>query len=619
MLEDATQAATVLTPEQEAIAAAPPTARLLVTAGAGTGKTHVLVERLRRLADDYELNLANDVLVVSFSRAAVGEIRRRMRERGGAAAYGAVSTFDSFASQLLAQHSQIQALGGMGFDERIEAAIRLLESSDDARTQINRLQHVIVDEVQDLVGVRRELVQAILTYAGSGFTLFGDPAQGIYNFQAADPLERQVGSALFFDWVKRKLPGPAADEPKLSKNFRYETADARSAEWAGPLLNGESPDYRDILDQLEDGVYDLETVGGIDELVDELRARARRRTTDETIGILCRFNFEVLRISEKLASAGITHHYQRPASDRAVPAWVAAVLGGCDTSQLGHTAFTELAAARGDVPPNAWVLLKRFDPRGNRDMLDLQKVQERIRIGDVPTEIVAPTADAIVVSTIHRAKGLEFDRVLLFEPNAPIVGEDVDAGERARELYVARTRARRRYGVLSRGPREYAKKDGNPGDVWTVQRFFGRGRPRVAEIEVKGVHSWAQDPAGAFAFVDDAADLQRYIDDKVRPLDPLRLRRAAVPLPHVGTRFYYVIQHDGRNVGVADIGWIVKALCRPREERNWPATIDGLFVESVDTVAGTSAAGKRAGLTSSGLWLRVRPYGLGRLHWEKNG
>src|SRR5262249_10339980 len=97
VLDDPTEVP-VPTPEQDAIAAAPPNARLLVTAGAGTGKTYVLVERLRRLADDYGLNLADDVLVVSFSRAAVGEIRRRLRSHGGAPAYGTVTTFDSFAT-----------------------------------------------------------------------------------------------------------------------------------------------------------------------------------------------------------------------------------------------------------------------------------------------------------------------------------------------------------------------------------------------------------------------------------------------------------------------------------------------------------------------------------------
>jgi hypothetical protein len=147
-----------------------------------------------------------------------------------------------------------------------------------------------------------------------------------------------------------------------------------------------------------------------------------------------------------------------------------------------------------------------------------------------------------------------------------------------------------------------------------VHGFAGQRR-YVKEIEVKGNHSWAQDPAGGFAFQGEAEAIQRYIEANVRPLDPLRLRRTTVRMPD-GPRIYYVIEHDGTNVGVADIGWIIKAILRPRYDRNWPAWIDGIFVEAVDTAAGTSAAGSRAGLTSSGLWLRVRPYGLGRLHWE---
>jgi AAA domain/UvrD-like helicase C-terminal domain len=597
------------------IAGASPTARLLVTAGAGTGKTHVLIERLHRLAENYDLNLADDVLVVSFSRAAVGEIRRRMRAQDGAAAYGTVMTFDSFASRLLARHAQAQALEGQDFDARIEAARRLIGTSEDARAEIQRLQHVIVDEVQDLVGVRRELVQAILEHAESGFTLFGDPAQGIYNFQADDPAERQLGSLVFFEWVAR-LPGPPVERPELTKNFRYQTPEAHSAEWAGQLLNGDDPDYREILDKLEEGLYDLEAIGDLDRLVEELCEHTGQ--DDGSIGILCRFNFEVLRVSQKLAAAGVAHHYQRPASDNAVPAWVARLIGPCDSARLGRRAFDKLTAAVDDVPPNAWTLLRRFDPRGSRDMLDLQKIQERIRLGDIPTELAQPTDLRIVVSTIHRAKGLEFDRVVLFEPDrATGDAEEIEIGESARQLYVARTRARRRYGLLNRGPREYARKDGNPGDVWTVLGFAGPRR-YVKELEIKGNHSWAQDPAGGFGFEGDALDLQRYIEAEVDALDPLRLRRTAVWVSGLGDGFYYVIEHNGHDVGVADIGWIIEALLRPRYERNWPTSIDGLFVETVDTVAGTSAAGTRAGLSSSGLWLRVRPYGLGRLLWEDN-
>src|SRR5262249_1006261 len=149
--------------------------------------------------------------------------------------------------------------------------------------------------------------------------------------------------------------------------------------------------------------------------------------------------------------------------------WVARTLRSCDTSHLGRTAFETIAADLDGIPSNAWPLLKRFDPRGSRDMLDLLKVQERIRVGDIPPELTESAAAKIVVSTIHRAKGLEFDRVLLFEPGGSSgVEEEYEIGEAARQLYVARTRARRRYGVITRGQREYAKKQGNPGEVWIV-------------------------------------------------------------------------------------------------------------------------------------------------------
>jgi superfamily I DNA/RNA helicase len=617
-----TRAATVnpvddqLTAEQELIASAPPSARLLVTAGAGTGKTHVLIARLQHLADTHNLALADEVLVVSFSRAAVGEIRRRMHQTGGAAAYGAVSTFDSYAAQLLARFAPEKLLGFTSFDDRIEAALELIRSSEETQEQLRRLRHVIVDEVQDLVGVRRELVQVVLEHADTGFSLFGDPAQGIYNFQAQDRLERQVGSLLFFEWVRNAFHDPPVEEVTLTKNFRYETDAAASAEWAGPLLNSPEPDYQKVLNYLEDGMYDLEQVGTIDDLVPELRALSRRGD-QATIGILCHFNFEVLRVSERLARAGIDHRYQRAAADRSVPVWVAQALRTYDTTRVGRSAFEARVAGLEGIPSDAWILLKRFDSRGNRDSLDLGKVQERIRLGDIPTELTEPAPANIVVSTIHRSKGLEFDRVFLFEPeDADVEGETFELGESARQLYVARTRARHRYGVLTRERREWAKRRGNPGDVWAVFGFAGKRR-YVREIEIKGSQSWTQDPAGAFGFVADAEQTQRYIESEVRPLQPLELRRTRVEMPD-GPRYYYVIEHEGRDVGVADIGLVVKVLCRARDEGSWPNRIDGIFVESVDTAAGTSAAGTRAGLTLSGLWMRVRPYGLGRLHWSNS-
>ncbi len=55
---------------------------VLVMAGAGTGKTHTLVECcVRRLLDDENPTSLDEILMVTFTEAAAGEMRRRIRER----------------------------------------------------------------------------------------------------------------------------------------------------------------------------------------------------------------------------------------------------------------------------------------------------------------------------------------------------------------------------------------------------------------------------------------------------------------------------------------------------------------------------------------------------------
>ena len=55
---------------------------VLVSAAAGSGKTAVLVERiLRRMTDPVNPVPANRLLIVTFTRAAAGEMRERLENR----------------------------------------------------------------------------------------------------------------------------------------------------------------------------------------------------------------------------------------------------------------------------------------------------------------------------------------------------------------------------------------------------------------------------------------------------------------------------------------------------------------------------------------------------------
>jgi len=61
---------------------------------------------------------------------------------------------------------------------------------------------VVIDEVQDLVGARRELVEALVDRFECGFTIVGDPAQSIYGFTVKDRTARAGETNRFFEWLR---------------------------------------------------------------------------------------------------------------------------------------------------------------------------------------------------------------------------------------------------------------------------------------------------------------------------------------------------------------------------------------------------------------------------------
>ncbi len=117
--------------------------------------------------------------MLTFSRAAVARIQQGMRkidQRPRA------RTFDSWALELLSEVASDHGWSEKPFDERIKAALEAITAgtTDDL---FEGLRHVVLDEAQDLVGLRREMVQAMLDRYDCGFTVVGDLAQSIYGFQ----------------------------------------------------------------------------------------------------------------------------------------------------------------------------------------------------------------------------------------------------------------------------------------------------------------------------------------------------------------------------------------------------------------------------------------------------
>ncbi|MFI7534363.1 UvrD-helicase domain-containing protein [Streptosporangium sp. NPDC049376] len=616
-MSDAYQDSPPLTAEQRAVVEQPAEARVLVTAGAGAGKTHTLIRRLDRLVAEEDLS-AGEILMLTFSRAAVRELRNRLSQYGDAARFVQVQTFDSWALDVLTQVDAMGGWGGRSFDSRIVGARDVVDSGKSDELYEHGLRHVVIDEVQDLVGDRRDLVEALLDRYDCGFTVVGDPAQSVYGFTVRNSQERKAETNRFFEWLRVAF-GEELTELELTENFRARTEDAKVALRFGPRLRKLSESGNVEGEKLYDGLRDV--LGGVLDFGDFDKLAADALTGhDGTAAILCRTNGQALLVSEMLHAVEVPHRLQRSARDRAAPAWLGRLLAKNDSSTLTRERFGELVG--GPDADRLWRLLRRTARGSGSDrLLDLSAVRTAIAAGRLPDELTAQQPAKLVVSSFHRAKGLEFDRVLVLDPG-PIRegrnGDERDAAEEARLLYVAMTRPREELYRLDGTALRYVKVDRRTLR-WSRPGYKGWMR---MGLELHGGDVLTEHPAGTLDFEGDAVELQEYLATIVQPGDAVKLERLFPEPIGVLESPPYLVLHNGRSIGTASEQFRKDLYTHLKNgknyiPRNFPALISGVHVDTLETVAGNAAAGVRAGLNAHGVWLAPRLVGLSTFTWDK--
>ncbi|MGZ3099379.1 UvrD-helicase domain-containing protein [Streptomyces sp. H72] len=615
-----------LTDEQRAVVDLPWDTRLLVTAGAGSGKTHTVVRRLDALVgheDPDEALEAGEILVLSFSRAAVRELRDRITRHGDRARRVRVQTFDSWAYQLLVQACPEEEWAARGFDERIRAATDAIEKGAVEAGELGAPSHVVIDEAQDLVGDRRDLVETLLDrfQRSCGFTVVGDSAQGIYGFQIEDPAERAAETDRFFAWLRMSYDDLV--ERSLTRNFRATSAEARTALDIGPRLqtlavsaNGQQAAATAVHDELRDRLLDLPDLG---DLAGGF-ALGALRAYPGTCAILTRDNREALAVSELLYEHGVEHALKRSLRDRPVPHWAAELVRRAGSLTLAEARFLEILEGV-PLPPGAdldrcWRSLRAATRRTGRGLVDVAAVRRLVAEGRFPDELGDPEAARLIVSTVHRAKGLEYDRVLLLTP--PSIAElqkvhgDVDVPAEARALYVAMTRAREDLYHVT-GPDTARIRRHRPTGRWYVGGWKNYERYGIQAVP-GDVHG--DEPPGSHDAEGSAVETQTYLLEQVRRGDAVTLRRR-LPFPAGPNQSPpYDLIHRGRIVGEASERFrrdlhAVEMVSRSWDVA-WPVEICGLRVDTLETVAGSTAAGINAGLGGNGVWIAPRITGIGR-------
>jgi hypothetical protein len=619
-----------LTPEQAAVVEQPAGALVLVTAGAGAGKTHTLVRRLDRLLQDEGLG-AGQILVLTFSRAAVRELRERILLHGGEDARQVrVMTFDSWALDVLTRIEPTTDWRSLSFDARIEqAALAIAVGRADVLFE-EELGHVVIDEVQDLTGGRGTLAENLLERYACGFTVVGDPAQAIYAFSVSDPNDLALEPGRFFRAL-RTLFGEDLVHLTLDRNFRARSQDARTAlRFEARVRDSGDLDAIGAETLHADLRQELLATNDFGDL-NEPYFRELLSDPDRTTALLCRTNGHALLVSEQLHQLEIDHQLRRGARDRSAPAWLEALLREVDGSSLSRRIWDELHHAQRVLPTGhdhdrLWRLLRGSfgDPTGRTVALD--RLREAVASERLPDELTAQPEHHLVVSTFHRAKGLEFDRVLVVDPG-PLDAARFDsptlASEEIRALYVAMTR-----------PRDELYRHPSP-DVPHVRACPATGRWgrygwkkwERKGIEMKGGDVHVTHPAGTVGFVGDVRDLQRLFREELTAGTPVTLERIDTT-PCTGEEDAtealspcYLIHADDRPIGLVSDSFR-KDLYRyqrqgPRHRPStWPGLITGVHIESVETVTGSPAAGSAARLCDHGVWLAPRLGGLSRFHYD---
>ena len=175
-------------------------ANVLVLAGPGSGKTRVLVHRIAYLLRVRREN-PKSVLALAYNRHAAVEIRRRLAELVGNDADGVlVYTCHGLAMRLVgASFSDRAPVGDDTFKDVMRQAAALLrgegvppEDVDEHRTRLLAgFRWILVDEYQDIDETQYELISALagrtLANEDDKLTLFavGDDDQNIYAFAGA--------------------------------------------------------------------------------------------------------------------------------------------------------------------------------------------------------------------------------------------------------------------------------------------------------------------------------------------------------------------------------------------------------------------------------------------------
>lgn len=390
---------------------------IVVAAGPGSGKTRVLVHKLASLL------LLEDVkheqlLMLTFSRAAATEFKKRLIALvGNAAHFVDIKTFHSYSFDLIGKQGSLDEAKDV-----VRLAAEMIERGEVEASKIAK-SVLVIDEAQDMGADDFRLVQALMRQNEEMRVIaVGDDDQNIYAFRGSDSrnmlsLAKQEGAKLY----------------EMTDNYRSDKAIVDCANRFVQRIPG-----RMKRTTIKSATGKEGKVVTLKNLLDaDIKSQG-------STAILTRTNEETMQVAYELQKRGLH-------------ATIAQSMGGFRFGNLSEVRYFLKQIGNDDIT----ISKEKWQEAKNRTLktyarssclsvmqhffADFEETHHSLYRSDLREYIfesniedfIAADAKSIFVSTIHKAKGREFDAVYLLSP----VPDSRDASE-MRSYYVGLTRAK---------------------------------------------------------------------------------------------------------------------------------------------------------------------------------
>ncbi|WP_194767762.1 RecQ family ATP-dependent DNA helicase [Tamlana sp. I1] len=403
---------------------------IAVAAGPGSGKTRVLVHKLASLLLMEDVK-HEQLLMLTFSRAAATEFKKRLLDLiGNAANFIEIKTFHAYCFDLLGKVGSIEKSHSI-----ISHTVEKIKNNDIEANRITKTV-LVIDEAQDMDSHEFDLVKVLMEQNEDIRVIaVGDDDQNIYEFRGASS-----------KYLEQFITEQKAKKVELIENYRSKAN----------LVDFTNQFVRKIKHRLKETPiipYSRET--GLLKLIKYnsthlIEPVVNNIVSSDLIGTTCvltQTNFEALQIEGLL----LNHR---------LPAKLIQTNEGFSLYNLLEVRYfikqLNFSADKYIISDDNWKIAKKnlWDKYKQSSKIDIcinlikdfelsnpkKKYHSDFEVFVKESKLedfINAIGETIFVSTIHKAKGKEFDNVFLI-----LNGYKLENEAKKRQLYVAMTRAK---------------------------------------------------------------------------------------------------------------------------------------------------------------------------------